>query len=221
MALTTVTLAVTEFNGFVVLLWTPDDVPADRWEIWRDGSLIHTLYDVNAVTWRDESVENNTQYSYVVTGELDSVSSAAVIAVPGPRAHGVIDPLASTIRYTSKADVVEALGINQYDDTYDTLITQTIVAVETAIDEHLGRSFPDPSAGEIQGIPEAVKQVALTASVAAYTNITAPGGESGSDDWFGSQDAGIGEVIRREVRRNPLLTGFKVSWGVAGGGSRP
>ena len=221
MALTTVTLALTERDQRIKLVWTPDDQPADRWEVWRDGALFHTLYDVNAVTWTDFDVENNTQYSYVVKGEADSVDSSAVIGVPGLRAHGVVDPLVSTIRYTSKAAVVEALGINEFDTTYDTLITQTIISVEVAIDEHLGRSFPDPSGGEIVGIPEAVKQVALSASVAAYTNVTAPGGESGSDDWFGSQDVGIGEIVRREVRRNPLLTGFKVSWGVAGGGSRP
>ena len=95
-----------------------------------------------------------------------------------------------------------------------------MVAVEGAIDQHLGRSFPDPSAGEIEGIPEAIKQVALSASIAAYNNTEMPAGSGGSDDWFGEQADSIGEIIRREVRRNPLLTGFKVSFGVAGGGTR-
>jgi len=220
MALSSVTLALTERDGYIDLVWTPDDTPISSWEIARGGDVIKTLYDVNAVSWRDIDVENNTAYSYVVTGQTDAVASAAVVGVPNPRAHGVIDPLAATIRYTTLAEVTQALGVNQYDDTHDDLVTQTIISVESAIDQHLGRSFPDPSAGEIEGIPEAIKQVALTAAVAAYTNVTAPAGESGSDDWFGSQDVGVGEIIRRDVRRNPLLTGYRVGFGVAGGSSR-
>ena len=171
------------------------------------------------MTWTDFDVENNTQYSYVVKGEADSVDSSAVIGVPGLRAHGVVDPLASSIRYTSKAAVVEALGINEHDTTYDTLITQAIVSVESLIDQICGRSFPDPSGGEIQGIPEVVKLVALEYAVEAYVSITAPGGEAGSDDMFGMQEVGGSDLARR-LRRDPRLTGFKVSWGVAGGGSR-
>ncbi len=220
MALTTVTLAATEHDRKIVLTWTPDDTPITAWEVQRDGTTIATLYDVNAVTWADYDVENNVSYSYVVEGTTDAVASSATVAVPGKRAHGVVNPLASTIRYTTLSAVSDALGIPTSDDTHDTLLTQTIVSVEVAIDQHLQRSFPDPSGGAIQGIPEAVKQVALSASVAAYTNVTAPAGESGSDDWFGAQDNSIGEIVRRDIRRNPLLTGFKVGFGVAGGSSR-
>ena len=220
MALTTVTLALTPRDGYIDLVWTPDDTPISSWEVARDGSLVVTLVDGNATRWRDSDVENNTQYSYVVTGQTDAVASAAVIGVPGPRAYGVIDPLASTIRYTSLSAVKDHINVNSLDDTYDSTLTQVIVAVEVAIDQHTGRSFPDPSAGEIEGIPEAIKQVALSTSIAAYNNTEAPAGSGGSDDWFGEQADSIGEIIRREVRRNPLLMGFKVSFGVAGGGSR-
>ena len=223
MAFTGVTLTAKPGDGYIDLSWVTaavGSVPAVQWDVKRDGATIHTLYDVNAVSYRDLEVENNVAYSYVLTGETDAVDSAAVVAVPGPRVYGIVNPLASTIRYTTLADVTEALGVNQYDATYDDVLTQTIISVEHAIDQHLGRSFPELGQGEIKGIPETVKQVALSTAVAAYTNITAVSGDSGSDDWFGAQDVGIGEVIRREVRRSPLLTGLKVSWGVAGGGSR-
>ena len=216
MALSSVTLAVVEKDGAVVLTWTPDDTPTDRWEIYRDSSLLHTLYDLNAVTWTDYDVENNVAYSYVVTGETDSVSSSAVRAVAGPRAYGVVDPLETTVRYTTLAVLKTLLNINTGDTTYDTALSLCVVAAEGAIDQVLGRSFPDPSGGAIEGIPEAVSQVALSAAVAIYNNTNAPAGSGGSDDWFGEQEDSIGEIIRREVRRNPLLTGFRVSFGVAG-----
>jgi hypothetical protein len=220
MALTDVTLSLTERNGFIVLLWSPDDTPIVSWEIYRNGSLAATLLDVNAVTWTDYDVENNHSYSYVVTGTTDAISSSAAVGVPNPRAYGVIDPLETSIRYTSLSAVKDHINVNSLDDTYDATLTQVIVAVEVAIDQHTGRSFPDPSAGEIEGIPEAIKQVALSASIAAYNNTEAPAGAGGSDDWFGEQEDSIGEIIRREVRRSPLLMGYKISFGVAGGGSR-
>ena len=220
MALSTVTLSLTERDGSIILLWAPDDTPTVSWEIYRDSSLLETLVDVNAVTWCDFDVENNHAYSYVVTGTTDAVSSSAVVGVPNPRAYGVINPLASTIRYTSLSAVKDHINVNSLDDRYDSTLTQVIIAVEGAIDAHTGRSFPDPSAGEIEGIPEAIKQVALSTSIAAYNNTEAPSGSGGSDDWFGEQEDSIGEIIRREVRRSPLLMGFKVSFGVAGGGSR-
>ena len=218
MALSTVTLALTERDDYITLRWTPDDVPALRWEIWRDGSLFYTLYDVNAVVWRDRGLENNVQYSYVVTGQDDAISSAAVIGVAGPREYGVVNPLETTIRYTALADVKEHLNITSTDTTFDDALTQVILAVELAIDAACGRSFPDPSGGEIEGIPSAVKQVALSTAIAAYNNTEMPAGSGGSDDWFGEQNDSIGDIIRREVRRSPLLGGFKVSFGVAGGG---
>jgi hypothetical protein len=217
MALSTVTLKVTEFNGFVVLLWTPDAVPADRWEIYRDGSLVETLYDVNAVTCVDH-VENNVQYSYVVTGQDDAVSSAAVVGVAGPRAYGIVNPLESSIRYATLLEVKTALGI--VDSTKDAALTQAIVSVEVAIDQVCGRSFPDPGGGAIEGVPVAVKQVATSASIAVWNNLSTPAGSGGSDDWFGEQEGTLGEIIRREVRRNPLLAGYKVSFGIAGGSTR-
>lgn len=220
MALTTVTLAVAEHDRKIVLTWTPDDTPDDRWVITRDSATVATLYDVNAVTWTDLDVENNTAYSYVVTGQDDAVASAAVSAVPNQRAYGVVNPLQSTIRYTSLSDVKYHLNVNTSDSTLDDYLTQAIISVEQAIDVHCGRSFPDPSAGEIEGIPEPVKQVALSASIAVYNNTNTPAASGGSDDWFGEQTDSIGEIIRREVRRNPLLVGYRHSFGVAGGTTR-
>ena len=179
MAFTSVVLTLSERDGYIDLSWVTTDsasVPDDRWVITRDSGTVATLYDVNAVRYRDTDVENNTAYSYVATGENDSVASAAVVGVPNPRAYGLVNPLVATIRYTTLADVKTDVNINTLDDTYDTLLTQAIVATELAIDQHLGRSFPDPSAGEIEGIPEAVKQVALSASIAVYNNTLMPAG---------------------------------------------
>ena len=222
MAFTGVTLTATPGDGFINLTWVTaaaSSTPATRWDVKRGGATIEKLYDVNAVSYRDFDVENNVSYSYVLTGETDAVDSAAVVAVPGPRVYGIVNPLESTIRYTALADVKAHLNIGSADTTFDDALTQVIVSVEGAIDQHCGRAFPDLGQGEIKGIPVAVQQVALSTAIAAYNNTEAPAGSGGSDDWFGEQEDSIGEIIRREVRRNPLLTGFKVSWGIAGGSS--
>ena len=219
MALTSVTLSIVEQDGSLVLTWAPDDEPTDRWEILRDGTVHQTLYRLEQVTWTDTDVSNNVAYEYVVTGQDDDVSSAAVRAVAGPLAFGVVSALSTTPRYTTLADVKSHMNVNQADETYDDTLTQVVCAIEYAIDVECGRSFPDPAGGAIIGIPEAIKQVALQASIAAYNNTETPAGSGGSDDWFGEQEDSIGEIIRRDVRRNPLLMGFRVSFGIAGGTS--
>jgi hypothetical protein len=217
MALTTVTLAVVEKDGCVVLTWTPDDEPVDRWEIYRDSTLVKTLYSLGAVTWTDYEVENNVAYSYVVTGETDAVSSAAVRAVPGPRNYGVVNPLETTARYTTLSELKALLNINTADTTYDTALTQAVVAAETAIDQFLGRSYPDPSDGAIEGIPKNVSQVALSAAVAIYNNTNSPAGtgrkpRSGSGSPCGPCAQGRLPVTI-STNPSPSMSAMAIAWG--------
>jgi len=134
-------------------------------------------------------------------------------------AYGPINPLETTIRYTTLVAVKAALMIT--DTAADADLTQAIVAAEIGIDQVQGRSYPDlplvePIHGdEIGGIPETVKLWALDASIAVYKlrDTTAGGGQAGSDDWLGVID--VSEQVRRALRRNPLALGGKVSWGAA------
>lgn len=215
MALTSVTLTATPGDGSVLLQWTPDDDPLDRWEISRDGALYATLYEVAAVEWRDADVVNGTRYAYTVTGQTDAVASSSVDAVPNPRAVGHIDPLETGTRYVTIAEIKPLLNTNTSDTSRDDEFTQAVVAAEYAIDSYLGRSFPDPAAGAIEGIPEAVKQVALQASIAVIEHAGAPFGSSGSDDWLGAVPLEADEILRREIRRSPLLVGLRATFGVA------
>lgn len=121
---------------------------------------------------------------------------------------GVVDPLASSIRYAD-LDVVKArLGIE--DASWDVELTQAIIAGEVAIDYQLGRSLPDEC---ITGIPQMVSQAAENVGVAIFKGTDSPFGVVGSDDYLGELD--VTEVVRREVGRSPLLRGLRVSWGVA------
>jgi hypothetical protein len=216
MALTSVTATATARDGSVLLEWVPDAAPDDRWEITRDGGLVATLLEVLAVEWVDYEVSNGERYSYVLTGQAEDVAAAAVTAVPGPRAYGRINPLETEPRYTTIDDLKPLMNLNVADITRDDDLTRVVIAVELAIDQHLGRSFPDPGAGEIEGIPEAVKQTALSTSVAVFETVGAPFGTAGSDDWLGTIPLDVAEIIKREVRRSPLLTGLRVSFGIAG-----
>lgn len=128
--------------------------------------------------------------------------------------YGPVDWNVTTIRYTSLADVKQRLGLGA-DATWDAQITEATVAAEVALDAHLGRSFPDVDPDPvITVVPEGVKQVALAAAVGVYQSGSAPFGTTGSDA-FALGAVNVPEVIRTEVQRNPLLTGLKVSWGVA------
>ena len=127
--------------------------------------------------------------------------------------YGPVDPLAATIRYTTLPDVKKALGIN--DTSFDTELTQAVIAAEVAIDQLNGRSFPDSGDNPaIDGIPEAIRVWALDASIATWKlRDTTSGFDAGSDDWIGAIDTT--EQARRALRRNPLALGWKISAGLA------
>lgn len=127
--------------------------------------------------------------------------------------YGPVDPLAAAPRYTTVLTVKERLRIPAATATYDDRIERAIVAAEVGIDIELGRSFPDQTGGPIEGIPEAIKEAATAIAVAIYKGGDAPTGSAGADDWIGTLD--VSELVRAEFRGNPLLKGFKVSWGIA------
>ena len=217
MALTAVALTATARDGSVLLEWVATDagaVPDDRWEIHRDGSLYVTLLDVDAVEYVDLEVANATRYSYTVTGETEAVASSAAVAVPGPRAIGHIDYLAAAARYSTIAAMKTELNLAAADVSRDAQLLQALIAAEVAVDSHFGRSFPDPSGGEIEGIPEAVKQMSLQAAMAVVLDAGAPDGSSGSDDWLGALPVDKVEVIRRTIAASPLGRGLRAGFGV-------
>ena len=56
MALTSVSLSITEQDGSLILTWTPDDDPTSHWEVVRDGTTRVELYRLGQVTWTDTDV---------------------------------------------------------------------------------------------------------------------------------------------------------------------
>jgi hypothetical protein len=130
---------------------------------------------------------------------------------------GPVDPLETTIRYTSLDAVKKVMGV--YDTALDAQATQSIVTFEYMMDAYMNRSFPDPAPdGEIQGIPESVKQAALQGSVKIWRMLSDAYGAGGSDDvgFIGTFDTGqAARIAFNSVR--PLLAGFRApnAWGVA------
>ena len=152
--------------------------------------------------------------SYLITGLDDAEDGTAVLQLIFT--YGAVNPDQSAIRYTSLDAVKERLGIDLATLTFDADLTAVIIAAEVAIDQHLGRSFPDPlPLGQITVVPEAAVQVATQASVRVWKEADRAGVVSGSDDWFGELE--IGGSVYQVMQANPILAGFHVSWGASMG----
>jgi hypothetical protein len=129
--------------------------------------------------------------------------------------YGPVDPNATDFRYSSLEAMKQRLGIEAADTSWDAQLTEAGVAAEVAIDLHLGRSFPDIEPDPVITIvPAAIKQTALSASVAIYQAASSPYGVQGSDAWALGTVA-VPEIVRAEIQRNPMLVGFQVEWGIA------
>jgi len=126
-----------------------------------------------------------------------------------------VDPNATALRYTTLDAIKNRLGIPGTDSSKDAQLTEAGVAGEVAIDQHLGRAFPDIEPDPVVTVvPAAISQVALAVAVGVYTSASAPFGSAGSDSWaLGA--VSVPDIVRTEVQINPLLTGYAVSWGVA------
>ena len=130
---------------------------------------------------------------------------------------GPVDPLASTIRYTTLDEVKDVMGV--YDTVLDEQATQAIITFEYMMDAFMNRSFPDPDPdGEIQGIPIPVKQAALQGSIRIWRMLNDAYGAGGADTdgFIGTFDTGQAARIAFNTVR-PLLIGFRAenAWGVA------
>ena len=131
--------------------------------------------------------------------------------------YGPVNVLADEIRYTTLAAVKRALGIT--DSSWDVEATQAIISLEVMGDVYCNRSFPDPAPdGEIQGIPEQVRQFALLGGMEVFKLMDAAGGTGGSDaDGFVGVFDPYQDTARLAFNKHSvLLKGFRApdAWGV-------
>ena len=127
-----------------------------------------------------------------------------------PFTYAPVDSGITVPRYTTLEDVKAVLGIT--NATKDERITQSIVAVELAIDMELGNRFPSTGTNpRWPYIPVPISELAMDGAVAAYTASNSPHGTAGSDEWLGS--VSMADTVSRTVRRNPLLRGYQISFG--------
>lgn len=221
-AVTVTNLAATQLsNTAIEVSWSGDDA-VTQWNIARDddgagGTLIVEALPVGVRSFFDTSPPAagvSTVYSLVDLAVATYVTPALVVGdLDTEPTYGQVDPLSSTIRYTTLEAVKAAMGVT--DATADAAITQAIIASEVAIDVLNSRSFPDTGTNpEIDGVPEGIRVWALDASIAVYKlRDTTAGFSAGSDDWIGAID--VSEQARRALRRNPLALGWKIAWGLA------
>jgi hypothetical protein len=224
----TTTITARQVSASTALLdWATTDTLPTTWEIERQKDAgVFTfvgLVDGTSVSFVDGTLATaGLVIGDLVTYRLVDPAGPTIIATAAPftmadvdadPTYGPVDPLASTIRYTTLPDVKKALGVT--DTSFDTELTQATIAAETAIDQMNGRSFPDTGIDPaIPGVPEAIRVWALDASVAVWKLRDTPTGfTAGSDDWLGSIDAT--EAARRSLRRNPLALGYKITWGLS------
>ena len=185
------------------------DLTADRTTTLADPFLGTFLLDTEA----DAAA---ALISYQITGLDDAETDTATLQLIFT--FGAVDPAASSIRYTSLAKVKDRLGIDLANVAFDADLTAVIIATEVAIDQHLGRSFPDPlPLGEVTSVPEAATQVATQASVRVWKEADRAGLVAGSDDGFGELDIAGG--VYQVLMANPILVGLHVSWGASVGAS--
>jgi hypothetical protein len=152
--------------------------------------------------------------TYTISSGPDSSAPTSITKVDRtvPYTYGPVLPLASTIRYTSLAAVKARLGITV--TVSDAQLTEACIAAETAIDQILGRSFPDTGVNpEIQGVPAAIASWATDAAIAVWKAADAPFGSAGSESWIGVVD--VTDQTMRVLRHHPLALGYKVTFGVA------
>lgn len=124
--------------------------------------------------------------------------------------YGPVDPLASTIRYTTLDAVKKQLAIT--DTVWDVEITQAIISLEVMMDIHMNRSFPDTGTDpEIDGVPEQVRQAALLGALEVFKLGDAPGGVAGSDDggFIGSWEFAGNSTTQAFNSVKPMLRGFR------------
>ena len=124
----------------------------------------------------------------------------------------VID--ADAARYTSVTQIHEQL-LTQPSATLDARYLQAIIAAESTIDLHMGQALVDRLGQlnpDLEALPAAWSQVALSAAIGILKAAESPYGSAGSDDWLGT--ISVPQIVGETIRRNPLMLGWKVSFGV-------
>lgn len=223
----TITAQATQLsNTLVQITWvSTDPAPAAGWKIDRTlnppAAPLVLVTDLAGTTLL--FADDLTQAGLVVGDileygitDVDTTTATTVLITMAdlevPFTFGLVDPLASTARYTTVDDVKQRMGITHAEQ--DLALLSAVVAAEVAIDQWNGRSFPDTGDNpEIPGVPEAIRTWALDASIAVWKAADAPFGQGGGDAWLGALD--IAQITERIIRRHPLSLGYKVSWGVA------
>ena len=212
-------MSVTQSGKSFLLTWSLDT--AQEVTIYRtsddpDTELATLPSGITQYVDTVSDVQEDDEVTWTITGNvtMDSVDLDIVAVDPDDidYTYGAVDPLASSIRYTTLADVKLALGIT--DTTHDTQLTSVIVASEIQIDQYLGRQFPDTGTNpEIEGIPEPIKQAATMVAMGVWKMRESPAGVAGSDGWLEPVD--VAATVRREFTTNPLLTGYHAEFGMA------
>lgn len=217
----TVTATATQTDADTATVeWTTDESPT-YWDIFRNVDGAGFLYLASTITAGRSFVDSITglpaiggTVAYRVSANpAAGTDDTAPITWAATGTYGDLDPLETAARYTTVALVKERLRIPAANTTFDARVLEAVVAAEWAIDSELGRSFPDPVGGEIEGIPEAVKNAATSVAVSVYKFGDSPTGTAGSEDFIGALD--VAEMARNAVSRSPVLKGFKVTWGLA------
>jgi len=156
--------------------------------------------------------EPDTPVEWQLTGLTASIGeNVKTTAEPSPYTYGTVDMLADAPRYADIDAVKKRIGVE--DTTWDTEITQAIIAAETTMDVAWGRSFPDTGINpRWPGIPVQVTQAAENIAIAVLKQTDAPFGVAGSDA-FALGEIDIDDLVRRELYRSPLLRSFNVAAG--------
>lgn len=134
------------------------------------------------------------------------------VDLDAPFTYAPVDSGITVPRYTTLDDVKAVLGIPATNVAKDARITQSIVAVELAVDMELGNSFPSTGSNpRWPYVPVSIRELSMDGSVAAFTASNSPHGSAGSDEWLGNLS--VADTVSRTIRRNPLLRGYQISFG--------
>lgn len=128
--------------------------------------------------------------------------------------YGPVDPLVSTIRYTSLADLKQRLNLENTTE-WDSQLTTAAITAEIGLDRFNSRSFPDTGTDpEIAGIPEDIKNAAFQAALGVFALGDAPLGIAGSEEFIGQGVQTISDVIRRAAQ--DFAPGYRVRFPMGG-----
>ena len=154
----------------------------------------------------------DTPVEWTLFGLTDTTTvTVSGLAEPSPYTYGTVDMLADAPRYADMDAVKKRIGVE--DTSWDTEVTQAIIAAETTMDVAWGRSFPDTGINpRWPGIPVQVTQAAENIAIAVLNQTDAPFGVAGSDA-FALGEIDIDDLVRKELYRSPLLRSFNVAAG--------